>query len=134
VLNVPINDRTKQEAKRSPFYLQLAQLIPTLIVRLIAYTTHQSMWIRACRTHNCSETDDEVRHAVWWAVGVLLGTKCARLLREYQLMSDWKTSMLVDVVFPFLATSEREQQIKHEEPEEFVNLALDDCLSMVSEV
>jgi hypothetical protein len=42
--------------------------------------------------------------------------------------------MLVDVVFPFLATSEREQQIKHEEPEEFVNLALDTIDKQSSEV
>jgi len=43
----------------------------------------------------------------------------------YQVMSDSKTSLFIDVIFPFLTTSSSERKMMVEEPEEFVNLALD---------
>lgn len=49
-------------------------------------------------------------------------------------MSDSKTSLLVDVVFPFLSTGSREKAMMIEEPEEFVNLALDTIDKQSSEV
>jgi hypothetical protein len=83
--------------------LQLAQLIPTLIVSLIAYTTHQSFDVDTCISNT------QLQNMVTQMMKFVM--LCGGQSEFYQLMSDWKTSLLMDVVFPFLDTSEREQLI-----------------------
>ena len=51
ILSMLINDRSKTETRKSPFYVGLGQLIPTLIVCLISYTTNPSFDVDKCSMH-----------------------------------------------------------------------------------
>lgn len=52
-------------------------------------------------------------------------TLCGGQSEFYNVLSESKTSLLVDVLLPLIATSKREAAMMIEEPQEFVNLALD---------
>lgn len=52
----------------------------------------------------------------------------------YSLFSDTRVSFITDLVYPFLITSKKEYNDMQEQPEEFVNLALDTVDKQESDV
>lgn len=59
---------------------------------------------------------------------------CGSQTELYQIYSDSKISLITEVVYPFLVTTQDEYKQMVDDPDEFVNLALDTVDKQESEV
>jgi hypothetical protein len=117
IINVLMNERSKNEMKQSPFFSQIYQLLPIMIVCLITYVTSPTFDLQAVLGNKF--ISEIINHLLRFI------TYCGCQTEFYQILSESKTSLLVDVIYPFISTSPKEYQQMLDEPEEFVNLALD---------
>ncbi|CAD8073854.1 unnamed protein product [Paramecium primaurelia] len=123
-LQVLLNSRNKNEVKKGAFGPYLTTITQLLIYSLLAYTNSESI-------HQIYNKPYQA-NIMTYIMKILanLGSQT----EQYQIFSDSKIALITDVIYPFLITSQKEYSQMKEQPEEFVNLALDSVDKQESDV
>ncbi|CAD8063570.1 unnamed protein product [Paramecium primaurelia] len=115
IFQILLNTRNKSEVKKGPFGPYLNPITQLLLYSILTYTNSE--------TTNVILNKPFLRNIITYILKLLanLGSQT----EQYQIFSDSKVPLITDVIYPYLITSQQEYQKMNEEPEEFVNLALD---------
>ncbi|CAD8182699.1 unnamed protein product [Paramecium octaurelia] len=107
--------KSKNDQKNSVFYNQQANLTQLLLYSIFAYT-------RQARISDILQKQflPSILSSMLRLLAHLGGQ--AELYPQFQ---DSKNALITDIIYPFLITTKSEYQIMKEQPEEFVNIALD---------
>ncbi|CAD8066142.1 unnamed protein product [Paramecium primaurelia] len=123
-LQVLLNTRNKNEVKKGAFGPYLTTITQLLIYSLLAYTNTESIH----QIYNKPYLPTMMTYIMKLLAN--LGTQT----EQYQIFSDSKIALITDAIYPFLITSQKEYQQMKDQPEEFVNLALDSVDKQQSDV
>ncbi|CAK82350.1 unnamed protein product (macronuclear) [Paramecium tetraurelia] len=123
-LQVLLNSRNKNEVKKGAFGPYLTTITQLLIYSLLAYTNSESIH----QIYNKPYLTSIMTYIMKLLAN--LGSQT----EQYQIFSDSKIALITDAIYPFLITSQKEYQQMKEQPEEFVNLALDSVDKQESDV
>ncbi|CAD8078453.1 unnamed protein product [Paramecium sonneborni] len=123
-LQVLLNSRNKNEVKKGAFGPYLTTITQLLIYSLLSYVNNEPI--------QQIQNKPFLGNIITYIMKLLanLGSQT----EQYQLFSDSKISLITDAIYPFLITSQKEYQQMKDEPEEFVNLALDSVDKQQSDV
>ncbi|CAD8204480.1 unnamed protein product [Paramecium pentaurelia] len=107
--------KSKHEQKNSVFYNQQSNLTQLLLYSIFAYT-------RQARISDILQKQflPSILSSILRLLAHLGGQ--AELYPQFQ---DSKNPLITDIIYPFLITTKTEYQIMKDQPEEFVNIALD---------
>ena len=97
VVEMMSNERAKVEMKKSPFYLALPQVLPTIIVCLIGQMTNPDF--------NFTESMASQSVSGVLTQSLKFISLCGGMSEFYNTMSESKTSLLIEVILPMLHTS-----------------------------
>ncbi|CAD8163781.1 unnamed protein product [Paramecium octaurelia] len=123
-LQVLLNNRNKNEVKKGAFGPYLTTITQLLIYSLLAYINSESI----TQIYNKPYLPKIMTYILKLLAN--LGSQTD----QYQIFSDSKIALITDVIYPFLITSQKEYQQMKDQPEEFVNLALDTVDKQESDV
>ncbi|CAD8091600.1 unnamed protein product [Paramecium sonneborni] len=110
-----INTRNKSEVKKGPFGPYINPITKILLSSILNYTSSEQT--------NIILNKPFLRNIITYILKLL--ANLGQQTEQYQIFQDSKVSLITDVIYPYLITTSNEYIQMQDDPEEFVNLALD---------
>ncbi|CAD8079349.1 unnamed protein product [Paramecium sonneborni] len=110
-----LNTRNKTEVKKGSFGPYINPITQLLLYSILTYTNSEQTSAILNKPY--------LKNVITYILKLL--ANLGQQTEQYQLFSDSKVALITEVIYPYLITSQNEYIKMKEEPEDFVNLALD---------